>query len=216
MVMKPRPSRITCCLCGYSTIFSPNSDRIAFNNNDEYKGKAFLDAKVFGMHTIQRNTNSSGFKESMEFKHENEKYISEFLNNHHIKHSGNFQNAISVSGDIQEKFNRNLGKTLAPYYRMVHSILKNQSMSKSPSIRYSNTKFFRAQLTESELIVIGLNILFNEEGRTGLVNYVKEFGLMKHLQAENVKKLVLMEFGPECFGRKASSLLPPMQKSQSF
>ncbi len=30
MAMKPRPSRITCRLCGYSTIFSPNSDRIYY------------------------------------------------------------------------------------------------------------------------------------------------------------------------------------------
>ena len=64
-----------------------------------------------------------------------------------------------------------------------------------------NIRFFRSQLTESELVFIGMNILFHEEGKD-LLAFIKQFGLLKHLyEAQNLRIIIKHEpdCGDECF-----------------
>lgn len=51
------------------------------------------------------------------------------------------------------------------------------------------------------MVFIGMNILFHEEGK-GLLGFVKQFGLLKHLyEAQKLRVIIKHEpdFGDECY-----------------
>ena len=87
------------------------------------------------------------------------------------------------------------------FFRVVYHILKSQDYCPQ-DINYQNIRFFRAQLTEAELILISLNALFDIEGKKNLAPLLKKFGLIKNLRSENLRRLVEYRIGSECLGRK--------------
>ena len=96
---------------------------------------------------------------------------------------------------------------LYPYYRVVFNLLKTESEKRKlnpicDDLVRKDVKFFRAQLSEGELIWIGLNLLYHEAG-SNLSQYVAEFGLLKHLQSKAIKDDLLTKYNqPNFFGRK--------------
>jgi hypothetical protein len=82
---------------------------------------------------------------------------------------------------------------LMPTFRMTFHLLKRE-LAQGGLQKYDNIRFFRAQLTEPELIALAINVLFNDEGRAGLAVVAAKSGLFKHLKTENLKILIKQEF----------------------
>lgn len=124
--------------------------------------------------------NSSGFKQTMS----------------ELRYETQFNNEI----------NRGI-RYLYPYYRVVFNLLRTLSEEKEQNpfchdIVHQDIKFFRAQLSEGELIWISLNLLYHKEGEK-LLKYVEEFGLLKHLQSQAIKSDLLENYpAHKLFGRK--------------
>ena len=110
--------------------------------------------------------------------------------------------------DLNQQINKGI-RYLYPYYRVVFNLLRTMSDEKMRNpfchdMVHQDIKFFRAQLSEGELIWIGLNVLHHKEGKS-LSRYVDEFGLLKHLQSQAVKDDLLTEYPTlKLFGRKYS------------
>ena len=89
---------------------------------------------------------------------------------------------------------------LGVYFRAVYHVLKSQKCDNYQA--KENIRFFRSQLTEAELVLIALNILFHEEGEHNLLPFVKQFGLLKHLfEFHNLHEIIEKEpnYGLDCF-----------------
>jgi hypothetical protein len=89
---------------------------------------------------------------------------------------------------------------LGVYFRAVYHVLKSQKCDNYQA--KENIRFFRSQLTESELVLIALNILFHSEGERELLPLVKQFGLLNHLfKFQNLYEIIETEpnYGKECF-----------------
>lgn len=89
---------------------------------------------------------------------------------------------------------------LGVYFRAVYHVLKSQKCDNKQA--KENIRFFRSQLTETELVLIALNILFHSEGERELLPLVKQFGLLNHLfKFQNLYEIIETEpnYGKECF-----------------
>jgi hypothetical protein len=104
---------------------------------------------------------------------------------------------------------------LAPVFRMTFHLLKRE-LAEEGFQKYENIRFFRAQLTEPELILLAINVLFNNEGREGLAVVAARSGLFKHLKAENLKRLIKREFPDTKEGFFDIELTEKALKEQSF
>lgn len=89
--------------------------------------------------------------------------------------------------------------SLEPFFRMTFHLLKRE-LAQEGLQKYENIRFFRAQLTEDELILLAINILFNHEGREGLAVVAEKSGLFKHLKAENLERLIKREYPDSYLG----------------
>lgn len=93
-----------------------------------------------------------------------------------------------------EKINENTGA----YFRLLYRSIELQD-NVSKNLRNQNLYFLRAQLIESELRLIALNMLYTKKGREDMSKYAEEYALLRHLRHPNLKRLVEEEFSEECF-----------------
>ena len=101
------------------------------------------------------------------------------------------------TAQLEDEINKGI-RYLYPYYRVVFNLLRTLSEEKKRNpfchdMVHQDIKFFRAQLSEGELIWISLNLLYHSEG-ANLSKYVDEFGLLKHLQSQAVKDDLLEKY----------------------
>ncbi|GHA63852.1 hypothetical protein GCM10009007_00170 [Formosimonas limnophila] len=78
-------------------------------------------------------------------------------------------------------------------FRITYQLLK-QELEQEGKLKWENIRFFKAQLTEAELIALAMNILFVKEGREGLGLAAEKSGLFEHLKAINLRRLIKREF----------------------
>lgn len=106
---------------------------------------------------------------------------------------------VDIDDEISRIFDKNK-ESLSPYFRLVYSILKSEYI-RTHQNKYQNIVFFRSQLTNEELMLISINILFHHDGAK-LAEFVKYFGLLKHLSEPQLRSFISDKYGTECFGRK--------------
>ena len=155
---------------------------------------------------------SISFDDALNPQYRNLTEISEYISATHTPqpvNSSEFKKTMSESrytAQLEDEINKGI-RYLYPYYRVVFNLLRTLSEEKKRNpfchdMVHQDIKFFRAQLSEGELIWISLNLLYHSEG-ANLSKYVDEFGLLKHLQSQAVKDDLLEKY-PELklFGRK--------------
>lgn len=95
------------------------------------------------------------------------------------------------------------------YFRVVFRIL-SEAENLLGDQHHHYVKLFRAQLSRSELLILGLNLLVDEEGQN-MIPIAEKYGLLKHLLQHHVRT-ELEKLHPNVFGRsRARSLLPSFQ-----
>ncbi len=89
---------------------------------------------------------------------------------------------------------------LSIYFRIIFNFLTyaNSDFGKDAK---RMVKVFRAQLTEREILLLSVNLLFNEQGKE-MIPLVKKFSLLKHLpeQYQWLRELIICHIGADCFG----------------
>ncbi|MGL4232790.1 MAG: putative phage abortive infection protein [Casimicrobium sp.] len=89
------------------------------------------------------------------------------------------------------------------YFRVLFTILREaKSLLDDEHFRY--VKFLRAQLNRDELILLALNMLFNEEGKK-MRPYANQYGLLKHLPKGAFRAYAETLLEAEVFGQKFAS-----------
>jgi hypothetical protein len=73
--------------------------------------------------------------------------------------------------------------------RTAYHLLKKE-LTQDGNQKWDNIRFFRAQLTEDELILMAINCLWDDEGRDGLAKVAKKTGLFEHLKNQLFKSLL--------------------------
>lgn len=134
------------------------------------------------------------FDEALNPQHGNLTAISQYISSAH------------KATDFEREIKKGI-RYLYPYYRVVFNLLRTLSEEKERNpfchdMVHQDIKFFRAQLSEGELIWISLNLLYHPQGEN-LSKYVDEFGLLKHLQSQAVKNDLQKKYPTlKLFGRK--------------
>ncbi len=110
------------------------------------------------------------------------------------------------------------------YFRVIFRILteaegllSNQQIPDLKDQHFRYIKLFRAQLSRSELIILGFNLWLDEEGKK-MLPLAEKYGLLKHLPTGHLRT-ELEKLHPQVFGRtRAHSLqaLPPTQPEASL
>lgn len=102
------------------------------------------------------------------------------------------------------------------YFRVIFRILSEaEALLGDQHIRY--IKLFRAQLSRSELIIMGFNLWLNDESQN-MLPLAEKYGLLKHLPTGPLRT-ELEKLHPQVFGHtRAHSLqaLPPTQPEASL
>ena len=86
------------------------------------------------------------------------------------------------------------------YFRVLHRILCDANFLLEDD-RFQFIRMFRAQLNNSELILLGLNLWASPEGKK-MHTIASEYGLLKHLPVGDFRDLLEQELPAEVFGRK--------------
>ncbi|WP_189490102.1 putative phage abortive infection protein [Formosimonas limnophila] len=86
----------------------------------------------------------------------------------------------------------------APLLRITYHLLKRELIQDGTQ-KWDNIRFFRAQLTEDELILMAVNCLWDDEGRDGLAEVAKKAGLFKHLKTQLFVSLLKNEADSDGF-----------------
>ena len=101
------------------------------------------------------------------------------------------------------------------YFRVIfHILTEAEALLGDQHIRY--IKLFRAQLSRSELIILGFNLWLDDEGKK-MTPLAEKYGLLKHLPKGHLRT-ELEKLHPKVFGHtRAQSLqaLPPTQSEAS-
>jgi hypothetical protein len=132
-----------------------------------------------------------------------------------LPYNSNPQDWASLFRGIENYFSESPFLMLAPVFRMSFHLLKRE-LAQEGFQKYDNIRFFRAQLTESELILLAINVLFNDEGRKGLAVVAAKSGLFKHLKAKNLERLIKREFPDTQAGFFDIKLTEEVLKEQPF
>lgn len=86
------------------------------------------------------------------------------------------------------------------YFRTVFMLLREAALIlKEDHFRY--IKLFRAQLSRDEVNLLAMNLLYAEEGKKMRL-LAANYGLLKHMPANPLRKIVEGELDPLSFGRK--------------
>lgn len=89
---------------------------------------------------------------------------------------------------------------LHPYFRTVFIILREaEQILKEDHVLY--IKLFRAQLSSDEVNLLAMNLLYAEEGKKMRL-LAANYGLLKHMPANPLRKIAETELDPLSFGRK--------------
>ena len=113
-------------------------------------------------------------------------------------HGVNQLGVLKSWGEIISTHMETLNEETGAYFRLLFRAIKSQDKVEE-NLQKSHIYFLRAQLVESELMLIALNMLFTEKGRDDMSKYAKKYALLRHLRHPNLKKLVALEFSDECF-----------------
>ena len=99
-----------------------------------------------------------------------------------------------IKPDVAERLNH--------YFRVVFRILKDAEdlLEQDRFIR-----LFRAQLSQSELLLLGLNLWIADEGKK-MQSVACDYGLLKHLPQCNLRDVLESELPPLVFGRTFAKL----------
>lgn len=103
-----------------------------------------------------------------------------------------------------------LGLSLDHYFRVVFTVLREaKEFLGDEHVRY--VKLFRAQLCRGELEALALNLIFDPEGKK-LRPLIEQYGILKHLQDSQLRRLAEEELNPGAFGRNwvLNSTLKPI------
>lgn len=91
------------------------------------------------------------------------------------------------------------------YFRVVFRILSEaENLLGDQHHRY--VKLFRAQLSRSELLILGFNLWADDEGQN-MIPWVEKYGLLKHLP-KGPLRAELEKLHPNVFGRRREQPLP--------
>lgn len=140
--------------------------------------------------------------------------IAEYLNTNSIDLDGQLESIVITGGcngiySIDEdKFSphwdrisilmNEVNEHTGSYFRLLFRAIKSQDEVEE-NLQKSHIYFLRAQLVESELMLIALNMLFTKKGRLDMSKYAEKYALLRHLRHPNLKRLVEIEFSNECF-----------------
>ena len=121
-----------------------------------------------------------------------------------------------TNNDLKRIWNH---ETIAPlfdhYFRVIFRILTEaEALLGDQHIRY--IKLFRAQLSRSELIILGFNLWLDDEGKN-MLPLAEKYGLLKHLPNGHLRT-ELEDLHPQVFGRtRAQSLqaLSPINQPEA-
>jgi hypothetical protein len=86
------------------------------------------------------------------------------------------------------------------YFRVINRILLDAENLLQED-QYKFIRLFRAQLSQTELRLIGLNLWLNDEGKK-MRSVVEKYGLLKHLPQGKLRQKLEDELSPAVFGRK--------------
>jgi hypothetical protein len=92
-----------------------------------------------------------------------------------------------------------MGLFLDHYFRVVFTFLRDARMILGDK-HFRYVKLFRAQPSKGELEALALNLIFDPEGKK-LRLLVEEYGILKHLQESQLRRLAEEELQPKSFGR---------------
>lgn len=120
---------------------------------------------------------------------------------------------------LQKAWSQETTSLLNHYFRVIFRILteaegllSNQQIPDLKDQHFRYIKLFRAQLSRSELIILGFNLWLDDEGKK-MLPLAEKYGLLKHLP-EGHLRTELEKLHPKVFGHtRAQSLqaLPPTQ-----
>jgi hypothetical protein len=93
----------------------------------------------------------------------------------------NSRRDIAHKNTVVEGFIEPFFRELDPLMRVTYHLLKTE-LAQQGTQKWDNIRFFRAQLSEDELIIMVINCLYNREGRDELALVAKKTGLFKYLK----------------------------------
>lgn len=137
-----------------------------------------------------------------------------FADDHYIH--GSINSIPPTLPDLQAAWSQRHDKTfLFPYFRMVYRLLTDAPDLLGHEECYRYIKLFRAQLSDDELKLIGLNLLLSDAGQN-LHAAAEKFGLLKHLPKGPFRDALEKELNKNVFGRKFAKDHPfPFMESPS-
>ena len=88
-----------------------------------------------------------------------------------------------LEGVYDDRYQQNVS-TLGPYFRLLYHLLKtiDRADALDEADKRSYASLVRAHLGADDLLLVLLNVMFNQEGREGLRPFVEKYGLLKHLK----------------------------------
>lgn len=101
-----------------------------------------------------------------------------------------------IKPDVSEQLNH--------YFRVVFRIL-HDAENLLEEDRYRFIRLFRAQLSQTELLLLGLNLWITDEGKK-MLPIACDYGLLKHLPQCNLRDVLETELPPLVFGRTFAKL----------
>ncbi len=101
--------------------------------------------------------------------------------------------------DTRDKFSH--------YFRVINRILRDAEDLLGED-RYKFIRLFRAQLSHTELRLIGLNLWLNAEGEK-MRSVVEAYGLLKHLPEGKLRQQLEQKLSPAVFGRNFERIGKP-------
>lgn len=110
----------------------------------------------------------------------------------------------SITEAKQHWIKPDVAKRLNHYFRVVFRILLDAEDLLEQD-RYRFIRLFRAQLSHSELLLLGLNLWITDEGKK-MLPIACDYGLLKHLPQCNLRDVLETELPPLVFGRTFAKL----------
>lgn len=98
------------------------------------------------------------------------------------------------------------------YFRVLFRVLaESESLLGKQHFKY--VKLLRAQLSRSELMLIGLNLWLDEEGAK-MIPLAEKYGILKHLPRNKLREQLQTALPPATFGRRFAASSVPSASSE--
>ena len=118
---------------------------------------------------------------------------------------------IDTQNAKRDWINRDSSGSFDHYFRVVFRILSEaEALLGDQHIRY--IKLFRAQLSRSELIILGFNLWLDDEGKK-MTPLAEKYGLLKHLPKGHLRT-ELEKLHPKVFGHTRAQSLQALPSTQ--